>query len=50
MVTIILGVLAAVAIPRYQETIEISAEASVEDAFSNIFCTSCLENYAIHKF
>ena len=47
MVMIILGVLAAVAIPRYLDTIE-NAELASEDAvISNI--RGALENYAIHK-
>ena len=44
---IILGVLAAVAIPRYLDTIQ-NAEVASEDAvISNI--RGALENYAIHK-
>tara|TARA_Y100000592_G_scaffold10183_1_gene14408 strand:- start:571 stop:1008 length:438 start_codon:yes stop_codon:yes gene_type:complete len=35
MVTIILGILAAVAIPRYQETVD-NAEASAEKAFADM--------------
>ena len=47
MVMIILGVLAAVAIPRYLDTIQ-NAEKSSEDAvISNI--RGALENHAIHK-
>ena len=47
MVMIILGVLAAVAIPRYLDTIQ-NAEVASEDAvISNI--RGALENYAIHK-
>ena len=47
MVMIILGVLAAVAIPRYLDTIE-NAEVASEDAvISNI--RGALENHAIHK-
>ena len=47
MVMIILGVLAAVAIPRYLDTIE-NAELASEDAvISNI--RGALENHAIHK-
>ena len=47
MVMIILGVLAAVAIPRYLDTIE-NAELASEDAvISNV--RAALENYAIHK-
>ena len=47
MVMIILGVLAAVAIPRYMDTID-NAEVAAEDAIiTNI--EAALENYAIHK-
>ena len=47
MVMIILGVLAAVAIPRYLDTIE-NAEESAENAvISNV--EAALENYAVHK-
>jgi len=47
MVMIILGVLAAVAIPRYMDTI-VNAEVAAEDAvITNI--DAGLENYAIHK-
>ena len=47
MVMIILGVLAAVAIPRYMDTIE-NAEESGEDAIiTNV--EAALENYAVHK-
>ena len=47
MVMIILGILAAVAIPRYLDTI-VSAEIASEDAvITNI--EAALENYAIHK-
>ena len=47
MVMIILGILAAVAIPRYLDTI-VSAEVASEDAvITNI--EAALENYAIHK-
>jgi len=47
MVMIILGILAAVAIPRYMDTI-VSAEVASEDAvITNI--EAALENYAIHK-
>ena len=47
MVMIILGVLAAVAIPRYMDTIE-NAEESAEDAIiSNV--GAALENHAVHK-
>ena len=47
MVMIILGILAAVAIPRYLETIEKSEVAS-EDAVIDRICVA-LENYAQHK-
>tara|TARA_B100001250_G_C19289215_1_gene566764 strand:- start:32 stop:523 length:492 start_codon:yes stop_codon:yes gene_type:complete len=47
MVMIILGILAAVAIPRYLETIEKSEVAS-EDAIVDRICVA-LENYAQHK-
>ena len=47
MVMIILGILAAVAIPRYLETIEKSEVAS-EDAIIDRICVA-LENYAQHK-
>ena len=47
MVMIILGVLSAVAIPRYLDTIK-NAEKSAEDAvISNVGVA--LENYAIHQ-
>ena len=47
MVMIILGILAAVAIPRYMDTI-VNAEIASEDAvITNI--EAALENYAIHK-
>ena len=47
MVMIILGILAAVAIPRYLDTIE-NAEESAENAvISNV--EAALENYAVHK-
>jgi len=47
MVMIILGILAAVAIPRYMDTI-VNAEIATEDAvITNI--EAALENYAIHK-
>ena len=47
MVMIILGILAAVAIPRYLDTI-VNAEIASEDAvITNI--EAALENYAIHK-
>ena len=46
MVMIILGILAAVAIPRYMNTIE-NAEVAAEDAvISNV--EVALENHAIH--
>ena len=47
MVIIILGVLAAVAIPRYLETIE-KSEVSAEDAVIDRICVA-LENFAQHK-
>ena len=47
MVMIILGILSAVAIPRYLETIENAEEASEDAVISNIGVA--LENYAIHK-
>ena len=47
MVMIILGVLSAVAIPRYLETIEKAEEASEDAVISNI--SVALENYAVHK-
>ena len=47
MVMIILGVLAAVAIPRYLETIE-KSEVSAEDAKIDRICVA-LENFAQHK-
>ena len=47
MVMIILGVLSAVAIPRYLETIENAEEAAEDAVISNIGVA--LENYAIHK-
>ena len=47
MVMIILGVLAAVAIPRYLDTIENAEQASEDAVISNI--RGALENYAIHK-
>ena len=46
MVMIILGVLAAVAIPRYMDTIE-NSEIAAEDAVINNI-TAALENHAIH--
>ena len=47
MVMIILGVLSAVAIPRYLETIENAEEAAEDAVISNIGVA--LENYSIHK-
>jgi len=47
MVMIILGVLAAVAIPRYLDTIENAEQASEDAVISNV--RAALENYAIHK-
>ena len=47
MVMIILGILSAVAIPRYLETIE-KAEIAAEDAVVDKLCVA-LENYAQHK-
>ncbi len=47
MVMIILGILSAVAIPRYLETIE-KAEIAAEDAVVDKI-VSALENYAQHK-
>ena len=47
MVMIILGVLSAVAIPRYLDTISQAEEASEDAVISNIGVA--LENYAIHK-
>ena len=47
MVMIILGVLSAVAIPRYLETIEKAEEASEDAVISNI--SVALENYGVHK-
>ena len=47
MVMIILGILAAVAIPRYLETIQ-KSEVSSEDAVIDRLCVA-LENYAQHK-
>ena len=44
---IILGVLSAVAIPRYLETIENAEEAAEDAVISNIGVA--LENYSIHK-
>ena len=47
MVMIILGILSAVAIPRYLETIQ-KSEISSEDAVIDRICVA-LENYAQHK-
>ena len=47
MVMIILGILSAVAIPRYLETIE-KSEIAAEDAVIDKICVA-LENYAQHK-
>ena len=47
MVMIILGVLAAVAIPRYLDTIENAEQASEDAVISNV--RAALENHAIHK-
>ena len=47
MVMIILGVLAAVAIPRYMETIVNAEEANENAVIANIH--AALENYATHK-
>ena len=47
MVMIILGILAAVAIPRYLETIQ-KSEVSAEDAVIDRICVA-LENFAQHK-
>lgn len=47
MVMIILGVLAAVAIPRYLDTIQNAEKASEDAVISNI--RGALENHAIHK-
>ena len=47
MVMIILGILSAVAIPRYLETIQ-KSEVSAEDAVISKLCAA-LENYAQHK-
>ena len=48
MVTIILGILAAVAIPRYMGTVT-KAEEAAEDAVINSIRAG-LENYAIEQF
>ena len=47
MVMIILGILSAVAIPRYLETIEKSEIASQDAVMTKL--TAALENYAQHK-
>ena len=47
MVMIILGVLAAVAIPRYAETIENSEIAAEDAVISNV--SAALENHAMHQ-
>jgi len=47
MVMIILGVLAAVAIPRYAETIENAEEAQEDAIITNV--GAALENYAMHN-
>ena len=47
MVMIILGILSAVAIPRYLETIE-KSEIAAEDAVIDKICVA-LENFAQHK-
>ena len=47
MVMIILGVLSAVAIPRYLDTISQAEEVAEDAVISNIGVA--LENYAIHK-
>tara|TARA_B000000532_G_C18663393_1_gene317800 strand:+ start:127 stop:579 length:453 start_codon:yes stop_codon:yes gene_type:complete len=47
MVMIILGVLSAVAIPRYLETIQKAEEAAEDAVISNI--SVALENYGVHK-
>ena len=48
MVMIILGIMSAIAIPRYLETIQ-KSEVSSEDAVINKLCVA-VENYAQHKF
>ncbi len=48
MVMIILGIMAAIAIPRYLETIQ-KSEISSEDAVINKLCVA-IENHAQHKF
>jgi len=47
MVMIILGVLAAVAIPRYMDTIENAEEAAEDAVITNI--EAALENHAVHQ-
>mgnify|MGYP001263795775 FL=1 len=47
MVMIILGILSAVAIPRYLETIQKAEEAAEDAVISNIGVA--LENYGVHK-
>ena len=47
MVMIILGILSAVAIPRYLDTIEKAEEAAEDAVISNIGVA--LENYGVHK-
>ena len=47
MVMIILGVLAAVAIPRYAQTIENAEEAQEDAIITNV--GAALENYAMHN-
>ena len=47
MVMIILGILSAVAIPRYLETIQKAEEAAEDAVISNI--SVALENYGVHK-
>ena len=47
MVMIILGVLSAVAIPRYLDTIQKAEEAAEDAVISNI--SVALENYGVHK-
>ena len=48
MVMIILGIMAAIAIPRYLETIQ-KSEVSSEDAVINKICVA-IENHAQHRF
>ena len=47
MVTIILGILAAVAIPRYMTTVTKAEEAAEDAVISNIGVA--LDNYGVHK-